>query len=120
MDEYFQLDRFSGFTWTFHLSDCFGTLVTPADVSSISYTIYKSEYGEDTPVEGHTNVNVSTSKITEEQTDVHTGEKFNFLYTIPDQPSLPYPESKTIYKTVFKFVGYDGISHSHTVMGVTS
>lgn len=119
MAEYFQLDRFSGYTWTLHLADCFGTLVTSADVSSISYTIYKSEYGEDIVVTGHQNVSIPTSKISAEQTDTHTGEKFNFLFSIPDSPNLPYPEGKTIYKTVFKFVGVDGFSHVYTCLGVT-
>ena len=103
----------SGCTVYCLLTDCNDVPILPEDVSSISYSIYQIvDFGNYLPVETHQDVNVPKSSILESlQTQIHTGETYNFSFTISAVEHPPFPERNAEYAVEIAIHDLDNEPH---------
>ena len=103
----------SGCTIYALITDCNNTPIQQTDLSKITYAIYRIvDFGNYLPVEGHQDVEVLNSAISDTlQTQVHTGEEYNFQLLISAKESLPFPERNAEYRVEIAFHDLDGEPH---------
>lgn len=102
-----------------------GDTFSPADISSISYTIYDyQQFTNATPtaVTGHDNVSLTVSDVmftAESRMYNGSSKTVNFQWIIDNSTNQPFPDNDHIYEVRINFTPVDGVC-SPIVLRLTS